>query len=184
MRAKHFHPPPLQSFIGLIAPQVMTRVTMRRRGYEAVLSFDYDRYLVRAVKTLDRRRYDPMTKEWTIPIHYYADALATLEAVGAEVEMDKELADMHERAVVPPEARGHPPGEVNPALEGRQGRHLSQEALAGPVPTMSRCAGRPDMARRRYSVPLCGTNRPTNRTRDSSSGIPCRARMSPGGTSG
>ncbi len=78
---------------------------MRRRGDEAVLSFDYDLLLVRAVKTLDRRRYDPMTKEWTIPIHYYADALATLEAEGAEVEMDEELADMHERAVVPPEAR-------------------------------------------------------------------------------
>ncbi len=83
----------------------MTRVTMRRRGDEAVLSFDYDRFLVRAVKTLDRRRYDPMTKEWTIPIHYYADALATLEAVGAGVEMDPELADLHERAVVPPKAR-------------------------------------------------------------------------------
>ncbi len=83
----------------------MTRVTMRRRGDEAVLSFDYDRFLVRAVKALDRRRYDPMTKEWTIPIHYYADALATLEAMGAEVEMDEELADMHDRAVVPPEAR-------------------------------------------------------------------------------
>ena len=83
----------------------MGPVTMRRRGDEAVLSFDYDRFLVRAVKTLDRRRYDPMTKEWTIPIHYYADALATLEAVGAEVAMDEELADMHERADVPPEAR-------------------------------------------------------------------------------
>ncbi len=105
MRAKHFHLPFLRPFIGLTAPYVMTRVTMRRRGDEAVLNFDYDRFLVRAVKTLDRRRYDPMTKEWTIPIHYYADALATLEAAGAEVEMDEELEDMHQRAVLPPEAR-------------------------------------------------------------------------------
>ncbi|MDX1534990.1 MAG: hypothetical protein R3291_05165 [Thermoplasmata archaeon] len=82
----------------------MTRVSMRRRGKEAVLSFDYDRFLVRAVKNLDQRRYDPTTKEWTVPIHYYADALATLEALGAEVEMDPELADLHERAEVPPKA--------------------------------------------------------------------------------
>ncbi|MEE9592012.1 MAG: hypothetical protein V3W28_00335 [Thermoplasmata archaeon] len=84
---------------------MMTRVSMRRRGNEAVLSFDYDRFLVKAVTTLDRRRYDPMTKEWTVPLHYYADAVATLEAVGAEVKMDPELADLHERAVVPPKAR-------------------------------------------------------------------------------
>ncbi|MFQ5920149.1 MAG: hypothetical protein ACE5I4_08945 [Thermoplasmata archaeon] len=83
----------------------MTRVSMRRRGNEAVLSFDYDRFLVKAVKSIDRRRYDPMTKEWTVPLHYYADAVATLEAVGAEVEMDPELTDLHERAVVPPRAR-------------------------------------------------------------------------------
>jgi hypothetical protein len=78
---------------------------MRRRGNEAVLSFDYDRFLVKAIKTIDRRRYDPATKEWTVPLHYYADAIATLEAIGAEVEMDPELTDLHERAVVPPEAR-------------------------------------------------------------------------------
>ncbi|MFQ6012798.1 MAG: hypothetical protein ACE5LS_04060 [Thermoplasmata archaeon] len=83
---------------------MMTRVSMRRRGDEAVLSFEYDRFLVKAVKSMDRRRYDPVTKEWSVPLHYYADAVATLEAVGAEVEMDSELMDLHARAVVPPEA--------------------------------------------------------------------------------
>lgn len=67
---------------------------MRRLGEEAVIRFDYDRALVRAVKGLERRRFDARTKEWVVPLYLYADALARLEAAGGEVELDDDLQTM------------------------------------------------------------------------------------------
>ncbi len=67
---------------------------MQRRGEEAVIRFDYDRALVRAVKGLERRSFDARTKEWVVPLYLYADALARLEAAGGEVELDADLQTM------------------------------------------------------------------------------------------
>lgn len=74
---------------------------MRRRGNEAVIQFDYDRALVRAVKGLERRSFDTRTKEWVVPLHLYADAIARLEAAGGEVEMDADLQTMYAEGLQP-----------------------------------------------------------------------------------
>lgn len=78
---------------------------MRRRGDEAVLRFEYDRGLVAAVKALPRRRFDPETKEWVLPLHHYLDAARALEAMGAQVELDPELEALTEEGAVPPPPR-------------------------------------------------------------------------------
>ncbi len=75
---------------------------MRRRGDEVVIGFDYDRALVKAVKSLDRRTFDAFAKEWVIPLHLYMDAVARFEGVGASVEMDEALSAMYSKALLPP----------------------------------------------------------------------------------
>ncbi len=75
---------------------------MRKRGDEVVIQFEYDRSLVKAVKSLGRRRFDSFSKEWVVPLHLYMDALAHLEAVGADVELDSDLASMYDDELVPP----------------------------------------------------------------------------------
>ncbi len=75
---------------------------MRRRGDEVVIVFDYDRTLVKTVKSLDKRSFDPQTKEWTVPLHLYLDAVARFQAVDASVELDEKLGAMYDEALVPP----------------------------------------------------------------------------------
>ncbi len=75
---------------------------MRRRGDEAVIQFDYDKSLVAAVKGLPKRSFDPQTKEWVVPLHLYLDAVARLQAVGADVRLDEELQVMYDEALLPP----------------------------------------------------------------------------------
>lgn len=83
----------------------MKRATVRRRGDEVVLRFDYDRSLVAAVKGLPRRRFDPFTKEWVLPLHLYMDAVSILQATGASVELDDELKALYEQGAVVPRTR-------------------------------------------------------------------------------
>ena len=43
------------------------RVTIQRLGNELKVSFDYDPRIVSAIKELHGRKYDPITKSWSIP---------------------------------------------------------------------------------------------------------------------
>jgi hypothetical protein len=80
------------------------RVVMRRRGEDLVLHFEYDRALVAAVKSLPKRRFDPSTREWVVPLYHYMDAISVMEAAGAAVEMDEDVKQLFEEgAFIPPE---------------------------------------------------------------------------------
>ncbi len=96
------HLSPLDIYVRAMLGHNVKRVVMSRRGDEAVIQFDYDRSLVTAVKGLDRRSFDPWTKEWTIPLHLYIDAVARFQAIGSKVELDGELQAMYDEALVPP----------------------------------------------------------------------------------
>lgn len=75
---------------------------MRKRGDEVVIQFEYDKSLVKAIKSLGKRRFDSFSKEWVVPLHLYIDALAQLEAVGADIELDSDLTSMYNDALLPP----------------------------------------------------------------------------------
>lgn len=64
------------------------------------MSFEYDRSLVKTVKSLERRTFDPFSKEWVIPVHLYRDAIARFEALGADVELDAGLATLQDEGEI------------------------------------------------------------------------------------
>ncbi len=58
-------------------------ISTRRIGNQLTISFPYNARLVRAVKSVPGRRFDPRSKSWTIPL---ASAPAAAEAFGAKAD--------------------------------------------------------------------------------------------------
>ncbi len=69
----------------------MNRVTFHRVGDEVAVSFRYDAALVEVARALPRRRFDPDTKAWLVPLHACRDAVRAFEATPCIVHVEPEV---------------------------------------------------------------------------------------------
>lgn len=68
-------------------------VFIRRVGNDYMVSFEYDPNLVREIKSLEQRKFDPGTKGWYIPIQ---DEVRTLEEVISKLRLARCQIKLHE----------------------------------------------------------------------------------------
>lgn len=70
-------------------------VFIQRVGNDYMVSFQYDANLVREIKSLDERRFDPGTKGWFIPIRdevrTLKEVIARLRLTGCEIKLHEDL---------------------------------------------------------------------------------------------
>jgi len=70
------------------------QVLITRRGDEVAIRFDYDRGLVRVAKDLERRRFDPATREWLAPLHHYRYVVKEFEAANCLLRIDPSIEEL------------------------------------------------------------------------------------------
>lgn len=62
-------------------------IQARLEGKRVILTFGYDRGLVDAIKAVSSRRYDMLSKEWSIPARELTVAIENLRLVGDDVDL-------------------------------------------------------------------------------------------------
>lgn len=72
----------------------MKQVLITRRGDEVAIRFDYDRGLVKVAKDLERRRFDPATREWLAPLHHYRYVVKEFEAANCLLRIDPSIEEL------------------------------------------------------------------------------------------
>jgi hypothetical protein len=72
-----------------------TEVFIKRVGKDYMVSFEYDPGLVREIKSLEERKFDPGTKGWFIPIRDEArtlqEVVARLQLAGCQIRVQDDL---------------------------------------------------------------------------------------------
>ncbi len=69
----------------------MRTVRIGRKGGEVAVQFDYDEKLVEAARAFPKRRFDPETKEWLVPLYLYKDVMRIFEDQTCIVIVDEEI---------------------------------------------------------------------------------------------
>ncbi|MFQ6106949.1 MAG: hypothetical protein ACE5QF_05110 [Thermoplasmata archaeon] len=72
----------------------MKQVLITRKGDEVAIRFDYDKELVRVAKGLEKRRFDPETKEWLAPLHHYKYVVKEFEAANCLLRIDSSIEEL------------------------------------------------------------------------------------------
>ncbi|MFQ6128054.1 MAG: hypothetical protein ACE5QW_04045 [Thermoplasmata archaeon] len=72
----------------------MKQVFITRKGDEVAIRFDYDRDLVKVAKDLEKRRFDPVTKEWLAPLHHYKYVVKEFEAADCLLRIDPSIEEL------------------------------------------------------------------------------------------
>lgn len=72
----------------------MKQVVITRKGDEVAIRFDYDKELVQVAKSLEKRRFDPDTREWLAPLHHYAYVVKEFEAVDCLLRIDPSIEEL------------------------------------------------------------------------------------------
>ncbi len=72
-----------------------TEVFIKKVGNDYMVSFKYDPGLVREIKSLDERKFDPGTKGWFIPIRdeerTLQEVVARLQLTGCQIRVQDDL---------------------------------------------------------------------------------------------
>ncbi|MFQ5909191.1 MAG: hypothetical protein ACE5IJ_00535 [Thermoplasmata archaeon] len=72
----------------------MKQVFITRKGDEVAIKFGYERDLVRVAKDLEKRRFDPETKEWLAPLHHYKYVVKEFEAANCLLRIDPSIEEL------------------------------------------------------------------------------------------
>jgi hypothetical protein len=70
------------------------QVLIARKEDEVSIQFDYDRDLVEVAKGLEKRRFNPDTKEWLAPLHHYKYVVKEFEAANCLLRIDPSIEDL------------------------------------------------------------------------------------------
>jgi hypothetical protein len=69
----------------------MQTVHIGKKGEEVSIQFGYDERLVEVAKSFSKRRFDPESKEWMVPLYLYKDVVREFEAQTCVVVVDEEI---------------------------------------------------------------------------------------------
>lgn len=69
----------------------MRTVRISKKGGEVAIQFDYDEKLVEIARSFPKRRFDPESKEWLVPLYLYKDVVRHFENQTCVVIVDEEI---------------------------------------------------------------------------------------------